>query len=80
MLSSCLIDAMICSVTDRAVGCFHQALKSLILRERISTMHSLSLILAAAAIGLGLSVVDRTVNEPSPTPARTIHHTSFLPG
>ncbi|GBR67158.1 hypothetical protein [Acetobacter tropicalis] len=43
-------------------------------------MHSLSLILAAAAIGLGLSVVDRTVNEPSPAPARTIHHTSFLPG
>ncbi|GAN60827.1 hypothetical protein ACI01nite_12770 [Acetobacter cibinongensis] len=32
---------------------------SLFKREGISSMHSLTLILAAAAIGLGLSVVDR---------------------
>ncbi|MCX2560478.1 hypothetical protein OQ252_03525 [Acetobacter farinalis] len=42
-------------------------------------MHSLSLILAAAAIGLGLAVADRTVNEPAPA---TSHHrpVSLLPG
>ncbi|MFS8370952.1 hypothetical protein [Acetobacter indonesiensis] len=42
-------------------------------------MHSLSLILAAAAIGLGLSVVDRTVNDSAPAPAHFTHHASFLP-
>ncbi|WP_257007544.1 hypothetical protein [Acetobacter orleanensis] len=42
-------------------------------------MHSLSLILAAAAIGLGLAVVDRTVNEPV-APHTHVHPISLLPG
>lgn len=42
-------------------------------------MHSLSLILAAAAIGLGLAVVDRTVNEPA-TASSHVQRISLLPG
>ncbi|KFL91465.1 hypothetical protein [Acetobacter malorum] len=42
-------------------------------------MHSLSLILAAAAIGLGLAVVDRTGNEPAAASSH-VQRVSLLPG
>lgn len=42
-------------------------------------MHSLSLILAAAAIGLGLAVADRPVNEPATVSPHT-HAMTLLRG
>lgn len=41
-------------------------------------MHSLSLILAAAAIGLGLSVVDRPTTEATAYHGHGVQHASFL--
>ncbi|GBQ34265.1 hypothetical protein AA19596_1421 [Acetobacter fabarum DSM 19596] len=62
-----------------ACGADYGLTVSQLLAGKVGTMHSLSFILAAAAMGFGLAVADRLPGESSPPATRPVVSSHMMP-